>query len=143
LCQQLNQTQTIFPDSNLMLCFSLVSLWFPQRSGTLKLDKAKIDVKESEIESFEMINHFFGKAAGFTESPEGAGGERGLGADGPTRPKGGARPAFALLSPSPPACGYASLRPWLEGTAPGFNLFFFYWLVFEVASVYQEYHGRE
>jgi hypothetical protein len=26
LCQQLNQTQTIFPDSNLMLCFSLVSL---------------------------------------------------------------------------------------------------------------------
>jgi hypothetical protein len=26
LCQQLNRTQTIFPDSNLTLCFSLVSI---------------------------------------------------------------------------------------------------------------------
>jgi hypothetical protein len=33
------------------------------------LDKAKIDIKESEIESFEMVDQFLGETAGFTESP--------------------------------------------------------------------------
>ncbi|MDR3141403.1 MAG: hypothetical protein LBU37_06735 [Tannerellaceae bacterium] len=46
-----------------------------------------------------------GRCVMATESPEGAGGERGLVADGPTRPEGGARPAPLppLSSPrSPP-----------------------------------------
>jgi hypothetical protein len=33
------------------------------------LDNAKIDVKESEIESFQVIDPFLGEAASFTECP--------------------------------------------------------------------------